>query len=51
LEDNFYLPDNETMARSNAELVEIAVRMVRDVGRRPASVEQAREILALRAGE
>jgi len=51
LEDNFYLPDNRTMARSNGELVEVAVRMVRDVGRRPATVEQAREILALRAGE
>jgi uncharacterized protein (DUF849 family) len=51
LEDNFYLPDNKTMAKSNGELVEIAVRMVRDVGRRPATVEQAREILALRAAE
>jgi 3-keto-5-aminohexanoate cleavage enzyme len=50
LEDNFYLPDHRTMAKSNGELVEIAVRMVRDVGRRPATVEQAREILALGAG-
>ena len=49
LEDNFYLPDHKTMAKSNGELVEIAVRMVRDVGREPATVEQAREILALRA--
>jgi 3-keto-5-aminohexanoate cleavage enzyme len=45
LEDNFYLPDDTTMARSNGELVEIAVRMVRDVGRRPATIAQAREIL------
>jgi uncharacterized protein (DUF849 family) len=49
LEDNFYLPDNTTMARSNGELVDVAVRMVRDVGRKPATVEQAREILGLKA--
>jgi 3-keto-5-aminohexanoate cleavage enzyme len=48
LEDNFYLPDNTTMAKSNGELVDVAVRMVRDTGRKPASVEQAREILGLR---
>lgn len=48
LEDNFYMPDQRTMARSNGELVEVAARMVRDVGRQPASVEQARKILALR---
>ena len=34
-----------TMAQSNGELVEVAARMVRDVGRRPATVEEAREIL------
>jgi 3-keto-5-aminohexanoate cleavage enzyme len=45
LEDNFYLPDDTTMARSNGELVDVAVRMVRDVGRRPATIAQAREIL------
>jgi uncharacterized protein (DUF849 family) len=45
LEDNFYLPDGKTMARSNGELVEVAVRMVRDVGRTPATVDQARAIL------
>ncbi len=50
LEDNFYLPDNTTMAKSNGELVDVAVRMVRDVGRKPATVEQAREILGLGAG-
>jgi 3-keto-5-aminohexanoate cleavage enzyme len=50
LEDNFYLPDGTTMATSNGELVEVAARMVRDTGRKPASVEQAREILGLRAG-
>ncbi len=48
LEDNLYLP-NGTMAKSNGELVEVAARMVRDVGRKVASVEQARQILALKA--
>ena len=31
LEDHLYLPSGE-MAKSNGELVEVAVRMVRDVG-------------------
>ena len=35
------------MASSNGELVEKAVRMARDVGRRPATVEQARAMLSL----
>jgi uncharacterized protein (DUF849 family) len=47
LEDNFYLP-NGTIAQSNGELVETAVRMVRDVGRRPATVEETYEILGLK---
>ena len=41
LEDNFYLPDGE-MARSNGDLVAKAAQMVADVGRRPATVEEAR---------
>ncbi|MFD1515273.1 3-keto-5-aminohexanoate cleavage protein [Halomarina rubra] len=45
LEDNFYLPNGE-MA-TNAELVEQAARMVRDVGREPATPDEAREILSL----
>jgi len=48
LEDHLYLPNGE-MAKSNADLVEVAVRLCRDVGRRPATVEEAREILSLRA--
>ena len=48
LEDHLYLPNGE-MAKSNGELVEVAVRMTRDVGRRPATVEEARKILSLRA--
>jgi uncharacterized protein (DUF849 family) len=46
LEDHLYLPNGE-MAKSNGELVEVAARMVRDVGRKVATVEQAREILGL----
>src|SRR5580704_17059999 len=46
LEDHLYLPGGE-MAKSNGELVEVAVRMVRDVGRKPATVEEARQILSL----
>ncbi len=47
LEDHLYLPNGE-MARSNGDLVEVLTRMVRDVGRRPATVEEARKILGLR---
>lgn len=46
LEDNLYLPSGE-MAQSNGQLIEVAARMVRDVGRKVATVEQAREILSL----
>lgn len=46
LEDNFYLaPD--VMAKGNGPLVEKAVRMARDIGREPASVDEARELLKL----
>jgi 3-keto-5-aminohexanoate cleavage enzyme len=44
LEDNLYLPDG-TMARSNGELVARARRLVEDVGRRAATVEDARALL------
>ena len=48
LEDNFYLDAaGSKMARSNGELVEKAVRMARDIGREPATVEQARRLLTL----
>jgi 3-keto-5-aminohexanoate cleavage enzyme len=46
LEDNLYLPNGE-MATSNGQLIEVATRMTRDVGRRPATVEEARTILGL----
>ena len=44
LEDNFYLPNGE-MARSNGDLIAQARKMVEDVGRRPATVAEARELL------
>jgi uncharacterized protein (DUF849 family) len=44
LEDNFYLPDGE-MARSNGDLIARARRMIEDVGRRVATVAEARELL------
>jgi 3-keto-5-aminohexanoate cleavage enzyme len=46
LEDNFYLPDG-TMARSNGDLIAKARRLTEDVGRRPASVAQARDMLGV----
>ena len=48
VEDNFYLPDG-AMARSNGELVAKARQMAQDAGRRPATVEEARGLLALGA--
>ncbi len=47
LEDNFYLPGGE-MARSNGDLVAKARQMTEDIGRRPATVAEAREMLGLR---
>lgn len=47
LEDNFHLEEG-TMAKSNADLVEKAARMARDIGRPVASVEEARTILCLK---
>jgi 3-keto-5-aminohexanoate cleavage enzyme len=49
LEDNFYLPDGR-MARSNGELVAAARRLTEELGRRPATVAQARALLGLRVG-
>lgn len=46
LEDNLYLSQGE-LAPSNAALVERAVRIVSDVGRRPATPAEARELLGL----
>jgi 3-keto-5-aminohexanoate cleavage enzyme len=46
LEDNLYLPDGE-MARSNGELIAQARQMAEEVGRRPATVAEARAMLGL----
>jgi 3-keto-5-aminohexanoate cleavage enzyme len=46
LEDNFYLPNGE-MAKSNGELIAKARQMAEDVGRRPATVAEARELLGV----
>ncbi len=48
LEDNLYLPSGE-MASSNGELIAQARRMAEEVGRRPATVAEARKMLALAA--
>ncbi len=46
LEDNFYLPSGE-MAESNADLVEAAAKMARQVDREPATPDEAREIMGV----
>jgi 3-keto-5-aminohexanoate cleavage enzyme len=46
LEDNLYLPSGE-MASSNGELVAKARQMAEDVGRRPATVQEARALLGV----
>ena len=46
VEDNLYLPNGE-MTKSNGELVAKARQMAEDVGRRPASVVEARELLGV----
>jgi 3-keto-5-aminohexanoate cleavage enzyme len=48
LEDNFYLPDG-TMARSNGELIAKARQLTEELGRRPATVREARELLGIRS--
>jgi 3-keto-5-aminohexanoate cleavage enzyme len=46
VEDNLYLPDG-TMARSNGDLIAKARQMAEDVGRRPATVTEARGMLGI----
>jgi uncharacterized protein (DUF849 family) len=48
VEDNLYLPDG-TMARSNGDLIGKARQMAEDIGRRPATVAEARELLGITA--
>jgi len=46
VEDNLYLPNGE-MAKSNGELIAKAREMAEDIGRRPAGVAEARELLGV----
>jgi len=46
LEDNLYLPDGR-MATSNGELIARARQMTEDIGRRPATVAEARAMLGI----
>jgi 3-keto-5-aminohexanoate cleavage enzyme len=46
LEDNLYLPSGK-MAKSNGELIAKARQMTEDMGRRAASVEEARAMLGI----
>jgi 3-keto-5-aminohexanoate cleavage enzyme len=46
LEDNLYLPNGD-MARSNGELIAKARQMTEDLGRRPATVAEARALLGI----
>jgi uncharacterized protein (DUF849 family) len=50
LEDNFYLEEGR-MAKSNGDLVEKAAQLVRDLGGRVATTDQARLQLGLPAGQ
>ncbi len=50
LEDNFYVEEGR-MATSNAELVEKAARLARDLGRPVATIEEARKILCLNTND
>lgn len=47
LEDNLYIAPRR-LARSNAEIVEKAVRILREIGVEPAAPDEARDILKLR---
>ncbi len=46
LEDTFYLPNGDK-ASDNGQLVEALVNIVKDVGKEPASPEEARKILGI----
>jgi 3-keto-5-aminohexanoate cleavage enzyme len=47
MEDCPYLDDKGTLAKSNAELVDKAVRIAKELGREVASPQEARQITAL----
>ncbi len=47
LEDTFYLPNGDR-ATDNGQLVEALVKIIREVGKEPASPEEAREMLGIK---
>ena len=47
LEDNFYLPDGTTMAKSNGELVQHAVKLVESHGLKPATLDETKRLFGL----
>jgi 3-keto-5-aminohexanoate cleavage enzyme len=47
LEDNFYLPDGTTMAKSNGELVAHAVALVERHGLRVATLDETRQTMGI----
>ena len=47
-EDNPYLPDG-TPAKTNAELVDVVVRLAESMGRSVASPDEARKIVGIQA--
>jgi 3-keto-5-aminohexanoate cleavage enzyme len=49
MEDSPYLDGGQTLARSNAELVEKIARIARELGREIASPDEARRITGLSA--
>jgi 3-keto-5-aminohexanoate cleavage enzyme len=48
-EDNPFLP-NGTLSTANAQLVDVVVRMAREIGREVASPDEARQIVGIRRG-
>jgi 3-keto-5-aminohexanoate cleavage enzyme len=48
-EDNPFLP-NGTLSTTNAQLVDVVVRMAREIGREVASPDEARQIVGIRRG-
>lgn len=46
LEDNFYLPEGD-MAKSNGELVDAGVRLVRMLGKEVATIDETRAMLSI----
>ena len=47
LEDNLFL-EKGVLAKSSAEQVEKAIRIIREMGHEPATPDEAREILGLK---